>query len=67
MTVTSTHPLPRKALLELGRIDGVLRTEPVRVVLAILRNGNGAAIAAPSRGGQRTRRSTGSSTRASGP
>ncbi|WP_296761454.1 ABC transporter permease [Sediminimonas sp.] len=39
MTVSFTHPLPRKALLELGRMEGVLRTEPMRVVPAILRNG----------------------------
>lgn len=39
MTVMFTHPIPRKALLELGRLDGVQRTEAVRIAPAILRNG----------------------------
>ncbi|MDR9486027.1 MAG: ABC transporter permease, partial [Sediminimonas sp.] len=39
MTVMFTHPVPRKTLLELRRMDGVQRTEPLRIVPAILRNG----------------------------
>lgn len=39
MTVSFARPASGKAIFELGRIDGVLNVEPVRIVPAIFRNG----------------------------
>ncbi|MYM54424.1 ABC transporter permease [Thalassovita mangrovi] len=39
MTVVFTDKQPPKALLELGRMPGVLHVEPIRVASAVLRNG----------------------------